>query len=44
LAAGVFEQVVHDYERLAETLVRLHLVALAMLLAHRFVTFVVQGA
>jgi transposase len=33
-----------DYERLAETLVGLHFVAFAMLLAHRFVTFMVQNA
>jgi transposase len=33
-----------DSERLAERLVGLHFVAFAMLLAHRFVTFLVQGA
>jgi transposase len=39
-----FRRLLRDYERLAETLVRLHFVAFAMLLAHRFVTFMVQGA
>jgi transposase len=33
-----------DYERLAETLAGLHFVAFAMLLAHRFITFMVQNA
>jgi transposase len=31
-----------DYERLAETLTGLYFVAFAMLLAHRFITFMVQ--
>jgi transposase len=34
-----FRRLVRDYERLAETLVGLHFVAFAMLMAHRFVTF-----
>jgi hypothetical protein len=38
-----FRRLVHDYERLAETLVGLHLVAFAMLMAHRFVTFMAQS-
>jgi transposase len=33
-----------DYERLAETLAGLHFVTFAMLLAHRFITFMVQSA
>ena len=37
-------RLVRDYERLAETLVGLHFVAFAMLLARRFVTFMVQSA
>ena len=39
-----FRRLVRDYERLSETLVGLHYVAFAMLLAHRFVTFMVQSA
>jgi transposase len=39
-----FRRLARDYERLAETLVGLHFVAFAMLLAHRFVTFMVQSA
>ena len=39
-----FRRLVRDYERLSETLVGLHYVAFAMLLAHRFVTFIVQSA
>ncbi len=31
-----------DYERLADTLVGLHFVAFALLMAHRFVTFMAQ--
>jgi transposase len=38
-----FRRLVRDYERLAETLVGLHFVAFAMLLAHRFVAFMVQS-
>ncbi|MFW6116395.1 MAG: transposase, partial [bacterium] len=34
-----FRRLVRDYERLAETLVGLHFVAFAMLMAQRFVTF-----
>ena len=39
-----FRRLARDYERLSETLVGLHFVAFAILLAHRFVTFMVQGA
>jgi hypothetical protein len=39
-----FRRLVRDYERLAETLAGLHFVALAILLAHRFITFMVQSA
>lgn len=39
-----FRRLARDYERLAETLVGLHFVAFAMLMAHRFVTFMVQNA
>jgi len=39
-----FRRLACDYERLAETLVGLHFVAFAMLMAHRFVTFMVQSA
>jgi transposase len=39
-----FRRLARDYERLAETLVGLHFVAFAMLLAHRFITFMVQSA
>ena len=39
-----FRRLARDYERLAETLVGLHFVAFAMLIAHRFVTFMVQSA
>ena len=39
-----FRRLVCDYERLAETLVGLHFVAFPMLLAHRFVTFMVQSS
>lgn len=39
-----FRRLVRDYERLAETLAGLHFVAFAMMLAHRFVTFMVQNA
>jgi transposase len=38
-----FRRLARDYERLAETLAGLHFVAFAMLLAHRFVTFMVQN-
>jgi len=38
-----FRRLARDYERLAETLVGLHFVAFAMLMAHRFVTFMVQS-
>jgi transposase len=37
-------RLVRDYERLAETLVGLHIVAFAMLLAHRFVAVMVPSA
>jgi transposase len=39
-----FRRLVRDYERLAETLAGLHFVAFAMMLAHRFVTFMAQNA
>ncbi len=39
-----FRRLVRDYERLAETLAGLHFVAFAMLMAHRFVTFMAQNA
>jgi transposase len=39
-----FRRLARDYERLAETLAGLHFVAFAMLLAHRFITFMVQNA
>jgi len=39
-----FRRLARDYERLSETLVGLHFVALAILLAHRFVTFMVQSS
>jgi transposase len=38
-----FRRLARDYERLSETLVGLHFVAFAILLAHRFVTFMVQS-
>jgi hypothetical protein len=41
---GPFRRLARDYERLAETLVGLHFVAFAILMAHRFVTFMVQSA
>lgn len=37
-----FRRLVRDYERLAETLAGLHFVAFAMLIAHRFVTYMVK--
>jgi len=39
-----FRRLARDYERLAETLAGLHFVAFAMLLAHRFITFMIQNA
>ena len=39
-----FRRLVRNYERLAETLVGLHFVAFAMVMAHRFITFMVQNA
>jgi len=39
-----FRRLARDYERLAETLAGLHFVAFAILMAHRFVTFMVQSA
>ena len=39
-----FRRLARDYERLAETLAGLHFVAFAMLMAHRFITFMVQNA
>jgi len=38
-----FRRLTGDYERLSETLAGLHFVAFAMLMAHRFVTFMVQS-
>ena len=39
-----FRRLVRDYERLAETLVGLHFIAFAMLMAHRFVVPLSQSA
>jgi transposase len=39
-----FRRLARDYERLAETLAGLHFVAFAILLVHRFVTFMAQRA
>jgi transposase len=39
-----FRRLARDYERLASTLAGLHFVAFAMLMTHRFVTFMVQCA
>jgi len=39
-----FRRLARDYERLSETLVGLHSAAFATLLAHHFVTFMVQSA
>jgi len=39
-----FRRLARDYERLSETLVGLHLVAFTILMAYRFVTFMVQSA
>jgi hypothetical protein len=39
-----FRRLVRNYERLAETMVGLHFVAFAMLMAHRLVTFMVQSS
>lgn len=39
-----FRRLARDYERLAETLAGLHFIAFAMLMAHRFITFMVQSA
>jgi hypothetical protein len=39
-----FRRLLRDYERLLETLVGLHFVAFAMLLAHRFITFMMKSA
>jgi hypothetical protein len=39
-----FRRLARDYERLSETLVGLYFVAFAILLAHRFITFMVQSA
>jgi len=38
-----FRRLARDYERLSETLAGLHFVAFAMLMAHRFVTFMAQS-
>lgn len=39
-----FVGLARDYERLSETLAGLHFVAFVMLMAHRFITFMVQSA
>jgi transposase len=39
-----FRRLARDYERLSETLAGLHFMAFAILLAHRFVTFMVQSS
>jgi transposase len=39
-----FRRLARDYERLAETLAGLHFIAFAILLAQRFVTFMVQSS
>lgn len=39
-----FRRLARDYERLGETLVGLHFVAFAILMAHRFVTFMSESA
>jgi len=39
-----FRRLARDYERLAETLAGLHFIAFAILMAQRFVTFMVQSA
>ena len=39
-----FRRLARDYERLSETLAGLHFVAFALLLAHRFVSFMCQSA
>ena len=39
-----FRRLARDYERLSDTLTGLHFVAFAMLMIHRFVTFMVQSA
>ena len=39
-----FRRLARDYERLAETLVGLHFIAFAILMAHRFIAFMVQSA
>jgi transposase len=39
-----FRRLARDYERLAATLAGLHFVAFAMLMAHRFIAFMVQSA
>jgi transposase len=39
-----FRRLARDYERLSKTLAGLHFVAFAILLAHRFITFMVQNA
>jgi hypothetical protein len=44
VAEPSFAWMVRDTERLAQMLVGLHFVAFAILLAHRFVIFMVQSA
>ena len=38
-----FRRLARDYERLAQTLAGLHFIAFAILMAHRFVAFMVQS-
>jgi threonine/homoserine/homoserine lactone efflux protein len=44
LCVARFRRLARDYERLADTLAGLHFVAFAILMAHRFVTFMVQSS
>lgn len=39
-----FRRLARDYERLSETLAGMHFVAFAILMAHRFITFMTQSA
>lgn len=39
-----FRRLARDYERLAKTLAGLHFIAFAILMAHRFISFMVQSA
>ena len=44
LCAARLRRLARDYERISETLAEMHLVAFAMQMAHRFVTFMAQSA